>query len=72
MPHRVSRLAERLMRKRWRPGSMPVAAIGDEHAAGLHVAGIIFDWPVIDLRVDWHDARHRRIASLPLDAVCAA
>jgi uncharacterized Ntn-hydrolase superfamily protein len=27
---------------------------GDEHAAGLHVAHG-FDWPVVDLRVDWHD-----------------
>lgn len=26
----------------------------DEHAAGLHVAHLL-DWPVIDLRVDWHD-----------------
>jgi uncharacterized Ntn-hydrolase superfamily protein len=28
--------------------------IGDEHAAGLHVAEI-YDWPVVDLRIDWHD-----------------
>ena len=27
---------------------------GDERAAGLHVAQI-YDWPVVDLRVDWHD-----------------
>jgi uncharacterized Ntn-hydrolase superfamily protein len=27
---------------------------GDEHSAGLHVAHT-FDWPVVDLRVDWHD-----------------
>jgi uncharacterized Ntn-hydrolase superfamily protein len=27
---------------------------GDEHSAGLHVAHG-FDWPVVDLRVDWHD-----------------
>lgn len=27
---------------------------GDEHAAGLHVAQV-YDWPVVDLRVDWHD-----------------
>jgi len=26
----------------------------DEHAAGLHVADT-YDWPVVDLRVDWHD-----------------
>ena len=28
--------------------------IGDEHAAGLHIAEV-YDWPVVDLRVDWHD-----------------
>jgi uncharacterized Ntn-hydrolase superfamily protein len=27
---------------------------GDEHGAGLHVADT-YDWPVVDLRVDWHD-----------------
>jgi uncharacterized Ntn-hydrolase superfamily protein len=27
---------------------------GSEHAAGLHVAQT-YDWPVVDLRVDWHD-----------------
>jgi uncharacterized Ntn-hydrolase superfamily protein len=27
---------------------------GDEHSAGLHVAEV-HDWPVVDLRVDWHD-----------------
>src|SRR5262245_50067686 len=27
---------------------------GDERAAGLHVAEA-HDWPVVDLRVDWHD-----------------
>jgi len=27
---------------------------GDEHSAGLHVAQV-YDWPVVDLRVDWHD-----------------
>jgi uncharacterized Ntn-hydrolase superfamily protein len=32
----------------------------DEHAAGLHVAHL-FDWPVVDLRVDWHN---RPIAEL--------
>jgi uncharacterized Ntn-hydrolase superfamily protein len=39
---------------------------GDEHAAGLHVAEI-YDWPVVDLRVDWHDepiAELRRIWEL--------
>jgi uncharacterized Ntn-hydrolase superfamily protein len=39
---------------------------GDEHAAGLHVAET-YDWPVVDLRVDWHDepiAELRRIWEL--------
>ncbi|POF30940.1 DUF1028 domain-containing protein [Roseibium marinum] len=27
---------------------------GDEHSAGLHVANR-FDWPVVDLRIDWSD-----------------
>jgi uncharacterized Ntn-hydrolase superfamily protein len=39
---------------------------GDEHAAGLHVADT-YDWPVVDLRVDWHDepiAELRRIWEL--------
>lgn len=27
---------------------------GDEHAAGLHVAET-YDWPVVDIRVDWHE-----------------
>src|SRR6195256_3502592 len=27
---------------------------GDEHSAGLHVAET-YDWPVVDLCVDWHD-----------------
>ena len=39
---------------------------GDEHAAGLHVAEI-HDWPVVDLRVYWHDepiAELRRIWEL--------
>jgi uncharacterized Ntn-hydrolase superfamily protein len=26
----------------------------EEHAAGLHVANC-YDWPVVDLRVDWHE-----------------
>ena len=39
---------------------------GDEHSAGLHVAET-YDWPVVDLRVDWHDepiAELRRIWEL--------
>src|SRR5215204_337513 len=27
---------------------------GEERSAGLHVADV-HDWPVVDLRVDWHD-----------------
>jgi uncharacterized Ntn-hydrolase superfamily protein len=39
---------------------------GDEHSAGLHVAEV-YDWPVVDLRVDWHDepiAELRRVWEL--------
>jgi uncharacterized Ntn-hydrolase superfamily protein len=39
---------------------------GPEHAAGLHVAEA-FDWPTVDLRVDWHDtpiAELRRLWTL--------
>lgn len=39
---------------------------GDEHSAGLHVAED-YDWPVVDLRVDWHDepiAELRRVWGL--------
>ncbi|MFN3351589.1 DUF1028 domain-containing protein [Pseudorhodoplanes sp.] len=46
-------LAERLMRA-LEAGLDAGGETGDEHAAGLHVADI-FDWPVVDLRVDWHD-----------------
>lgn len=35
----------------------------DEHAAGLHVAHM-FDWPVVDLRVDWHDAPIAQLRAL--------
>jgi uncharacterized Ntn-hydrolase superfamily protein len=47
-------LAERLL------GALEAGLAGggetdDEHAAGLHVARG-FDWPVVDLRVDWHVA----------------
>lgn len=47
-------LAERLMRG-LEAGLDAGGETGDEHAAGLHVAET-FDWPVVDLRVDWHDA----------------
>lgn len=47
-------LAERLM-SALEAGLDAGGETDDEHAAGLHVAHI-FDWPVVDLRVDWHDA----------------
>lgn len=47
-------LAERLMRA-LEAGLEAGGETGDEHGAGLHVANV-YDWPVVDLRVDWHDA----------------
>jgi uncharacterized Ntn-hydrolase superfamily protein len=47
-------LAERLMRA-LEAGKAAGGEGSPEHAAGLHVADR-FDWPVVDLRVDWHDA----------------
>jgi uncharacterized Ntn-hydrolase superfamily protein len=47
-------LPERLMRA-LEAGLSAGGEISDEHAAGLHVADI-YDWPVVDLRVDWHEA----------------
>ena len=58
-------LAERLMRA-LEAGLDAGGETGDEHAAGLHVAET-FDWPVVDLRVDWHDepiAELRRVWTL--------
>ena len=58
-------LAERLMLA-LEAGLDAGGETGDEHAAGLHVADI-YDWPVVDLRVDWHDqpiAELRRIWTL--------
>jgi uncharacterized Ntn-hydrolase superfamily protein len=46
-------LAERLM-SALEAGLEAGGEMGDEHSAGLHVAHV-FDWPVVDLRVDWHD-----------------
>jgi uncharacterized Ntn-hydrolase superfamily protein len=46
-------LAERLMIA-LEAGLAAGGETGDEHAAGLHVADTL-DWPVVDLRVDWHD-----------------
>ena len=47
-------LAERLM-SALEAGLEAGGEAGEEHAAGLHVAHL-FDWPVVDLRVDWHPA----------------
>jgi uncharacterized Ntn-hydrolase superfamily protein len=47
-------LPERLMRA-LEAGLAAGGETGDEHAAGLHVADT-YDWPVVDLRVDWHEA----------------
>jgi uncharacterized Ntn-hydrolase superfamily protein len=46
-------LPERLMRA-LEAGLAAGGETGEEHAAGLHVAAI-HDWPVVDLRVDWHE-----------------
>lgn len=46
-------LAERLMRG-LEAGLAAGGETGDEHAAGLHVART-YDWPVVDLRVDWDE-----------------
>lgn len=46
-------LAERLLLA-LEAGLAEGGEIGDEHSAGLHVARG-HDWPVVDLRVDWHD-----------------
>lgn len=46
-------LAERLMQG-LEAGLAAGGETGDERAAGLHVAET-YDWPVVDLRVDWHD-----------------
>ena len=57
--------AERLMRA-LEAGLAAGGETGDEHGAGLHVANG-YDWPVVDLRVDWHEepiAELRRIWGL--------
>ena len=46
-------LAERLLRA-LEAGLAQGGETMDEHAAGLHVADR-YTWPVVDLRVDWHD-----------------
>jgi uncharacterized Ntn-hydrolase superfamily protein len=48
-----SDLPERLLRG-LEAGLTAGGETGDERAAGLHVAQT-YDWPVVDLRVDWHD-----------------
>lgn len=58
-------LAERLMQA-LEAGLAAGGETGDEHAAGLHVADR-YTWPVVDLRVDWHDdpiAELRRVWTL--------
>jgi uncharacterized Ntn-hydrolase superfamily protein len=58
-------LAERLLRG-LEAGKAAGGEGGPEHAAGLHVAEA-FDWPTVDLRVDWHDtpiAELRRLWTL--------
>jgi uncharacterized Ntn-hydrolase superfamily protein len=47
-------LPERLMRA-LEAGLAAGGEASDEHSAGLHVAHV-YDWPVVDLRVDWHAA----------------
>jgi uncharacterized Ntn-hydrolase superfamily protein len=46
-------LAERLLGA-LEAGLAAGGELGDERSAGLHVAEV-HDWPVVDLRVDWHD-----------------
>ncbi len=46
-------LPERLLRA-LEAGLAAGGETGDERSAGLHVAEV-HDWPVVDLRVDWHD-----------------
>lgn len=46
-------LAERLLRA-LEAGLAAGGETGDERSAGLYVAEV-YDWPVVDLRVDWHD-----------------
>lgn len=58
-------LAERLLRG-LEAGLAAGGETDDEHAAGLHVAQT-YDWPVVDLRVDWHEdpiAELRRLWTL--------
>jgi uncharacterized Ntn-hydrolase superfamily protein len=47
-------LPERLMRA-LEAGLAAGGETSDERSAGLHVSEI-YDWPVVDLRVDWHEA----------------
>lgn len=46
-------LAERLLQA-LEAGLAEGGEVEDEHSAGLHVASA-YDWPVVDLRVDWHE-----------------
>lgn len=58
-------LAERLLHG-LEAGLAAGGETGDEHSAGMHVAQT-YDWPVVDLRVDWHEepiAELRRVWEL--------
>jgi uncharacterized Ntn-hydrolase superfamily protein len=55
-------LPERLLRA-LEAGLAAGGETNDEHAAGLHVADV-YDWPVVDLRVDWHDDPIRELRQL--------
>lgn len=51
--HEKEALPERLLRA-LEAGLAQGGETADEHAAGLHVADK-YTWPIVDLRVDWHD-----------------
>ncbi|MHA6688624.1 DUF1028 domain-containing protein [Mesorhizobium sp. A556] len=55
-------LGERLL-KALEAGLAEGGEVEDEHSAGLHVARF-YDWPVVDLRVDWHDTPIAELRSL--------
>ena len=55
-------LPERLLRA-LEAGKAAGGEGGPEHAAGLHVAER-FDWPTVDLRVDWHETPIRELRRL--------
>lgn len=55
-------LAERLLQS-LEVGLAEGGEVQDEHSAGLHVANS-HDWPVVDLRVDWHETPIAELRSL--------